>query len=189
MNDEPEEISIPLVSEEVYPGTRQVVTGGVRVTRRPVPHEEIVQQELHHDQVEVRRVQVNRQVDGPQDPRQEGDTLIVPVMEEVLQVQRVWILKEEVHVRRTTTVETHEEKVVVSREEADVQRIDSSGNAIATASEPASKSAEPPLADAASERNARFKPTSILERTEQERERGTRGERSILERASSRPKQ
>ena len=42
MNDEPEEISIPLVSEEVYPGTRQVVTGGVRVTKHPVPHEEII---------------------------------------------------------------------------------------------------------------------------------------------------
>ena len=93
----------------------------------------------------------------------------MPVMEEVLQVQRVWVLKEEVHIRRTTTVETHEEKLVVSREEALVERIDPSGNAIPTSPEPASEPLEPPLADAAPEPDARLKPISILEKTGPER--------------------
>jgi len=33
MSDKPEEIAIPLVSEEIHPGARQVVTGGVRVVK------------------------------------------------------------------------------------------------------------------------------------------------------------
>lgn len=130
MNEKPEEIAIPLVSEEIHPGARQVVTGGVRVVKRTIPHEETVQQELRHDKVEVRRVQLNREVDGPQNPRQEGDTLIVPVVEEVLRVQSVWVLKEEIHLRRITTSELHEEKVVVSREEAHVERLDAEGNTL-----------------------------------------------------------
>jgi stress response protein YsnF len=149
MSHKPEEIAIPLVSEEIHPGARQVVTGGVRVVKRTVPHEETVQQELRHDKVEVRRVQLNREVDGPQNPRQEGDTLIVPVVEEVLRVQRVWVLKEEIHLRRITTSEIHEEKVVVSREEADVKRLDAEGNA---------------LPEPAPERGSRLERPSILSR-------------------------
>jgi stress response protein YsnF len=149
MSHKPEEIAIPLVSEEIHPGARQVVTGGVRVLKRTVPHEETVQQELRHDKVEVRRVQLNREVDGPQNPRQEGDTLIVPVVEEVLRVQRVWVLKEEIHLRRITTSEIHEEKVVVSREEADVKRLDAEGNA---------------LPEPAPERGSRLERPSILSR-------------------------
>jgi stress response protein YsnF len=149
MSHKPEEIAIPLVSEEIHPGARQVVTGGVRVVKRTIPHEETVQQELRHDKVEVRRVQLNREVDGPQNPRQEGDTLIVPVVEEVLRVQRVWVLKEEIHLRRITTSEIHEEKVVVSREEADVKRLDAEGNA---------------LPEPAPERGSRLERPSILSR-------------------------
>lgn len=160
MNEEPEKI--PVVSEELHTGARQVVTGGVRVVKRTVPHEEIVQQELHHNRVEVRRVQVNQEVDGPQSPREEGDTLIVPVMEEILKVQRVWVLKEEVHIRRFTTAETHEEKVVVSREEADVERLDAEGNTVASHPEDA-----PPAADSTSADYHRLGRTSILRGQEQ----------------------
>jgi stress response protein YsnF len=130
--ERPEEIAIPVVSEELHPGTRQVVTGGVRVIKRTVPHEEVVQRELRHDRVEVRRVQVNREVEGPLAPREEGDTLVVPVMEEVLRVERVWVLKEEIHLRRVTSEETHEERVTVSREEAEVEKLDGAGNPVAS---------------------------------------------------------
>lgn len=170
MSDKPEEIAIPLVSEEIHPGARQVVTGGVRVVKRTIPHEETVQQELRHDNVEVRRVQLDREVDGPQSPRQEGDTLIVPVVEEVLRVQRVWVLKEEIHLRRITTSETHEEKVVVSREEADVERLDAEGKT---------------LPDPGPERDSRLEAPSILSREAQEQRRREASRRpSILNRVS-----
>jgi stress response protein YsnF len=180
MSDKPEEIAIPLVSEEIHPGARQVVTGGVRVVKRIVPHEETVQQELRHDKVEVRRVQLNRQVDGPQNPRQEGDTLIVPVVEEVLRVERVWVLKEEIHLRRITTSELHEDKVVVSREEADVERLDPQGNTV--------QNYEPPTG-VGPERTSRLEGPSILSgEGKQQRKRQASPKTSILGRASKRDK-
>ena len=121
------ELTVPVVSEEIRTGTRQVATGQVRVTKQNLPHEEIIQQDLRREHVEVRRVQINKQVEGPLQNRQEGDTLIVPVMEEVLQVQKIWMLKEELHIRRTATTERHEERVTVNRETATVERVDSAG--------------------------------------------------------------
>ncbi len=170
MNDQREETTIPLVSEEVHPGTRQVVTGGVRVIKHVVPHEEILQQELRHDQVEVRRVQLNRQVGGPQTPRQEGDTLIVPLMEEVLQVRRVWVLKEEVHIRRVTQSEVRQERVVVSCEEAEVERLDAAGNPVDNNVDVAA----PPADRAEPASDARLEGPSILQG------RGVSRKRSIL---------
>lgn len=184
MKNKPEETTIPLVSEELHPGARQVVTGGVRVTKRVVPHEEIFQQELRHDQVEVRRVQLNRQVDGPQAPHQAGDTLVVPVMEEVLQVQRVWLLKEEVHIRRVTQSEVHQEKVVVSREEAEVERLDAAGNPVDNNVDVAA-----PAADAEARSDPRPERASILQREEAEKPPGRvsrRTKTSILGGASNR---
>ncbi len=46
----------------------------------------------------VRKVAVDRVLDEPVGPRQEGDTMIYPVMEEVLVVQKKLILREEIHV-------------------------------------------------------------------------------------------
>ena len=121
------DLRVPVVSEEIQMGTRQVATGQVRVTKQNLPHDEIIQQDLRREHVEVRRVQINKQVEGPLQNRQEGDTLIVPVMEEVLQVQKIWMLKEELHIKRTATTEKHEERVTVNRETATVERVDSAG--------------------------------------------------------------
>ena len=130
MKDEPEEIVVPVISEDIHPGTRRRATGGVRVVKRAIPHEAIVKQELRQDDVEVNRVRVDREVDGPLESRQEGDTLIVPVLEEVLRIQRVWVLKEEIHIRRVTRVIQQETSVAVTREEAEVQRTDGAGNVV-----------------------------------------------------------
>jgi stress response protein YsnF len=175
MSDKPEEeISIPVVAEEAHAGTRQIATGGVRVVKRTVPHEEILQQELQKQKVEVRRVQINRQVDGPQQPRQDGTTLIVPVVEEVLQIQKIWVLKEEIHIARITQAEMHEERVTLEREEAQIERLNASGDVIESAETPneAAPQAEPASGSV-------LRHSSILDR-EAQKERQLRNERSIL---------
>ena len=55
--------------------------------------------------------------------RQEGDTLIVPVLEEVLVVEKRLLLKEEVRITRTRT-EVHSPQAVTLRsEEAVIEEI------------------------------------------------------------------
>lgn len=149
MPDKRDEVSIPVIAEEVNASTRQVVTGGVRVTKTVVPHEEIIEQELTRNNAEIRRVQVNRRVDGPQKPREVDGTLIVPVVEEMLEIQKVWILKEEIHIGVRETREVHRESVTLGREEARIEKLDETGRVIAEA-EPAESprvSAPEPAAD------------------------------------------
>jgi hypothetical protein len=84
---------------------------------------------------------MNRRVDGPQKAREVDGTLIVPVVEEVLEIQKVWILKEEIHIGLREKHEIHRESVTLEREEARVEKLDETGRVV-TEAEPV----EPPPA-------------------------------------------
>ncbi len=55
--------------------------------------------------------------------RQEGDLLIVPVVEEVLVVEKRLVLKEELHIRRRVETESVEVPVELRRQRAEVERV------------------------------------------------------------------
>src|SRR5437868_12781058 len=94
------EIVIPVVHEEVEADTRKVKTGAVRIQKTTHEQREMIDQTLVRESVDVQRIVKNEKVDGPQPVREEGDTIIVPVVEEVLRVERDWILREEVRIKR-----------------------------------------------------------------------------------------
>ncbi|HZU25874.1 MAG TPA: DUF2382 domain-containing protein [Bryobacteraceae bacterium] len=58
---------------------------------------------LFTEKVHVENVPVNRLVDGPVQVRQEGDVTIIPVVEEVITVQKRLLLKEEIRITRSRT--------------------------------------------------------------------------------------
>ncbi len=122
------ELAIPVIAEDLHVSKRQVPTGTLRVNKTVHEHTEVVQMPLSKDRLDVRRVVLDREVDATQPPRYEGDTLIVPVFEEVLVVQKRLRLKEELHITRTTVVENYEENVTLKREEASLERVDREGN-------------------------------------------------------------
>ncbi|WP_347080571.1 DUF2382 domain-containing protein, partial [Escherichia coli] len=74
---------------------------GVRLHKTVSEHVERVEQRLMHDELVVEHVPLGRVVSGeaPQ-TRYEGNTLVVPVLEEVLVVQKQLVLKEEVRITR-----------------------------------------------------------------------------------------
>jgi uncharacterized protein (TIGR02271 family) len=117
-----QETVIPLREEELSVDKRVVETGRVKVSRVTHSHEQMVDELLHHEKVEVERVPVNRPIEAMPSIRQEGDVTIVPVVEEVLKVERSMVLKEEVHIRRVKTTERHQEQVTLRRQEATVSR-------------------------------------------------------------------
>lgn len=55
---------------------------------------------LLREDCEVERVTVQRYVDKPEEIRMDGDTLIVPLMEEVLVVEKRLMVREELHIKR-----------------------------------------------------------------------------------------
>lgn len=121
---------VPVVAEQLAVGTRTVDTGrGVRVHKTVVEQPVTIDERLARDEVEVRHVPVDRIVALEEAPanRYEGDTLIVPVLEEVLVVERRVRIKEELHITRIRREEQHLEEVSLKAEQVRVERFDESG--------------------------------------------------------------
>jgi stress response protein YsnF len=127
-----DEIVVPVVNEELHADAIPVETGGVRVTKHVEGHDEILEQELRRGRAEVKRVKTNRVVDGPQPIQRVGNAVIVPVVSEVLHVEKQWIVTEEIHITQIEESETVQQKVRMNQERAEVERLDESGNAIAS---------------------------------------------------------
>ncbi len=123
-------VVVPVLAEELHAGVRRIPTGGVRVHKRVGKREENIDQPLRREQVEVRRVVRNQVVPGPLPVRHDGATMIVPVVKEVLKIEKQYILTEELHITKRTVEERHAEKVILRQEQADVERIDAAGNPV-----------------------------------------------------------
>lgn len=128
-----EKVVIPVAREELDVGRRRIEhEAGVRVRKTVQAREVVVDEALEKDEVHVERVKVGRPVDGPPDVRYEGDTMIIPVVEEVLVLERRLMLQEEIRVTRRHNVVHAPQRVVLRSEQVDVERIES-GEAVATA--------------------------------------------------------
>ena len=117
-------VTVPVVQEEIRVGVRAVDTGGVRIHKTVHEHPHQIDQALLRDAVDVKRVVIDKIValsEAPQS-RQEGDTLIVPVLEEVLVVEKRLRIKEEIHITRSQRTEQHSETVVLRSEEVSIER-------------------------------------------------------------------
>src|SRR5688572_21183113 len=92
---------IPVLEEEVRVERRESSSGLVRVRTRTAVETELVGADLEHITVEVKRVPVGREVEGEVPKlRTEGNVTIIPVLEEVLVVEKRLVLKEEIHLIR-----------------------------------------------------------------------------------------
>ena len=117
--------SVPVVEEQVVVAKRRRVTGAVRVATRTREEERLVDEPYDVEEVSVERVPVegDRWVDAPVPVRQEGETTIVPVHEEVVVVETRLRVVEEVRLTRRRSTRRHAERVTVRREEALVERL------------------------------------------------------------------
>jgi uncharacterized protein (TIGR02271 family) len=114
---------IPLAEEELRVDKRTVTTGKVRIRTIVDVETELARATLDGEKVEVTRVPVDRMVDQPPDIRTENDVTIIPIVEEVLIVEKRLLLKEELHVRKTKTTEDVEIPVELRKQRAVIERI------------------------------------------------------------------
>jgi len=117
-----DDVGIVAVQEQVTVGVEAVQTGALRVRR--IQHQEEVDVPLtwRSEQAVVKRVAVNRQVDAEIGPRQEGDTLIVPVFAYVPVTEIRLMLKEEIYIQKHVKEETTVQTVQCRRADLIVQR-------------------------------------------------------------------
>lgn len=95
--------------------------------------EQVVRQELQGERIEVERVPVDILVEpGADSPRvrTEGDVTILPVLEEVLVVEKRLLIKEELRITRRATTEVAEIPVSLRKQRAVVERLNSEGDLI-----------------------------------------------------------
>jgi uncharacterized protein (TIGR02271 family) len=123
----PMQMTFPVMEEGVEVAKRVIDTGrGVRIHKRVTEREQLLDQPLLHDRLEVEHVSVGRVVDESEAPqvRYEGDTLVVPVLEEVLVVQKQLLLKEEVRITRRREEVRRPETIRLRAEQVQVERFD-----------------------------------------------------------------
>lgn len=126
MPDNSKKVAIPLVEERLSVAKREMETGRVRV--RTVDEERLVHvdEELLHSEAVVERVAMDREIESPPPVREEGDTLIVPVIEERL-VKRLFLV-EEVRLTRHVIHERLEQPVRLRAQRAVVERAGSAAD-------------------------------------------------------------
>lgn len=120
-------LRIPVHEERLHVDKRTVETGrGVRVHKTVREHQQIIDMPLEHDELDVERVAIDKIVAENQLPqaREEGETLIIPVLEERLVVSKQIVLKEELRVTRRRIEVKHPQTVTVRSEQAAFERFD-----------------------------------------------------------------
>ena len=115
---------VHLAEEELTVRKRTVSTGSVRLSTHVEQHLEQVRETLLRTDVLMERVAINRVVDFIPDIRTEGDTLVYPIVEEVLVKQLV--LREEVRITRRKSSAPFAEDVILRRVRADVDHVPAS---------------------------------------------------------------
>jgi uncharacterized protein (TIGR02271 family) len=118
-----DKMTIPVVVEELDVHKRKVTTAHVRVVKRVHRREQVVDEPIVSETVEVQRVPINQPVEQLPEVRQEGDTTIIPVLEERLIVTKQLVLVEEVHVIRRRHERHEPQTVTLAREQVDIERV------------------------------------------------------------------
>lgn len=107
---------------------RSVATGKVRIRSVVDTIEDVARASLEGERVEINRVAIDREVEVAPQVRTEGDVVIVPVLEEVLVVEKRLVLKEELHIRRHATHENVEVPVTLRKQRAVIERVTADGH-------------------------------------------------------------
>jgi uncharacterized protein (TIGR02271 family) len=119
-----ESLVIPVVAEEITVEKRRVARGTVRVHTRVETRQEVVDEPLLHEEVVIEHVPVNTLVEGEAPtPHDEDGVFVIPILEEVLVVQKRLLLKEEVRITRRRTTIRKPQQVTLRREVVEVERV------------------------------------------------------------------
>ncbi len=134
----PHSIRIPVVQEELRVGRRTVETGrGVRLHKTVTEEALRIEEALMRQELDIERVPVDAWVDGAlPERRQEGETLVIPVLEEVLVVQKRVRLKEEIRITARARQQPASEQVVLREEHVSVERFDEAAPGVSVQDSP-----------------------------------------------------
>ena len=112
----PEQLIIPIIEERLQVGKRVIERERIRLHKEVEERTDSMDVALTQVGWDIQRIAVDRVVEKVPELRFEGETTIYPIMEEKLIVAKQLILKEEIHVTRTTAVTNQNVTAVLRRE-------------------------------------------------------------------------
>lgn len=112
------------VEESLHVEKRRAVTGRVRVTTSSDLTEELAHVSLSGELVEVTREAIGREVTEAPQMRIDGDVTIIPVLEEIVVVEKRLVLVEEIRIRKIATTEEVSIPVTVRKQRVTVERLE-----------------------------------------------------------------
>ena len=105
MSHSDDDRTIPLYAEQIEVRKAAVISDHVRVRTSVDERSVLVEEQLERGGLQIERMAVDRPVTTAPEPRQEGETLVVSVVEERLVVEKRLFVVEEVRISRTSTTE------------------------------------------------------------------------------------
>jgi uncharacterized protein (TIGR02271 family) len=130
---------LTLLAEELSVGKESVETGRLRVSKQTHTREVAVDESLLRESAEIETIPIGRRIFEMPSVRHEGETIVVPIVEEILHTERRLILKEEVRITRRKTTEQIHDRVTLRYQEAVVTRVQSASEAVDNTSTKESK--------------------------------------------------
>jgi uncharacterized protein (TIGR02271 family) len=115
------------VIEEMLHVEKRVVEGaGYRLRKRVDTRVATIDEPLRNYKVEIERIAVNAPLgsDDIPEPRYEGDTLVIPVIEEVVVTEKRLVLTEEIRVTRVHGTHRAPQSVELRKEHIDIERLE-----------------------------------------------------------------
>ena len=122
MTEEPKADVLQVAAETVSIDKQAHLTGTVRVRTQTETVQELASVVLDRQDVEIERVAFDREITEAPPVRTEGDVTIIPIVEEIVVVEKRLILKEELHIRRHIVREKQEIPVTLRKQHAVVER-------------------------------------------------------------------
>jgi uncharacterized protein (TIGR02271 family) len=119
-----------LLAEELTVEKEAVETGRVRVSKHTHTREVAIDENLLKESAEIETIPIGRQIFEMPVVRHEGETTIIPIVEEVLHTERRLVLKEEVRITRKKTTDQFHDRVTLRYQEVVVTRVQSTSEAV-----------------------------------------------------------
>ena len=125
---EQRERRIPIVEERARIEKTMVERGVVSITTSVKETEQLIADALRHQEVDIQHVSIDSEVDSIPRIRQDGDVIVIPIVEERAVIVKRLFLVEELHVRVNTVEETVNIPVVLQSTEVSVERKEPDSN-------------------------------------------------------------
>ena len=113
--------SLNVLQEQVNIDKKIVESGKVVINKKVHKEDKDVEVPVSHEEVEIKKVTINKYVTEAPDVRYEGNTTIIPVIKEVAVIEKKLLLVEEIHVIKHVVEKTEEHIVPLRKEEIQVE--------------------------------------------------------------------